>query len=45
MLRKTLSKLGIEAELEDIRQSLELGEDSSIVQEIKHILKWKILKR
>ncbi len=48
VLRKTLSKLGqegIEAELEDIRQSLELGNDSSIVQEIKHILKWKLLKR
>ncbi len=48
VLRKTASNLGqegIEAELEDIRQSLESAKDLSIVQEIKVILQWKILKR
>ena len=48
VLRQTSSKLGqegIEAELEDIRQSLESAKNLSIIQEIKAILKWKILKR
>ncbi|XP_064403258.1 putative metabolite transport protein YwtG [Halichondria panicea] len=48
VLRQTSSKLGqegIEAELEDIRQSLESAKNLSIIQKIKAILKWKILKR
>ncbi len=45
VLTKMLGQEGIEAELEDIRQSLESAKDLSIVQEIKAILKWKILKR
>ncbi len=45
VLRKTSPKLGedgIEAELKDIRQSLESMKDSGF---FKHIFKWKIFKR
>ena len=48
VLRKTVSKLdlkGIEAELEDIRQTLNLGKKQSIFQELKLLLKWRNLKR
>ncbi len=48
VLRKTVSKLGqegIEAELEDIRQSLNSGPKINILQELKLILKWRNLKR
>ncbi len=47
VLRKTVSKLGqegIEAELEDIRQTLNL-EKQNIFQELKLLLKWMNLKR
>ncbi len=47
VLRKTVSKLGqegIEAELEDIRQTLNSGKNN-IFQELKLILKWRNLKR
>ncbi len=48
VLRKTVSKLGqegIEAELEDIRQTLNSGPKINILQELKLILKWRNLKR
>ncbi len=48
VLRKTSSKLGedgIEAELEDIRQTLRLDKDSNFLKELKHIVKWKVFKR
>ena len=47
VLRKTVSKLGqegIEAELEDIRQTWNL-EKQNIFQELKLLLKWRNLKR
>ncbi len=46
--KKTVSKLeqeGIEAELEDIRQTLNLVKKQSIFQELKLLLKWRNLKR
>ncbi len=48
VLRKTSSKLGqdgIEAELEDIRQSLELEKGKNFLHELKLLVKWKNLKR
>ncbi len=48
VLRKTVSKLGqegIEAELDDIRQTLNLGKKQNIFQELKLLLKWRNLKR
>ncbi len=48
VLRKTSSNLGqdgIEAELEDIRQTLKSGMDINFLQKLKHIFKWKIFKR
>ncbi len=48
VLRKTVSKLGqegIEAELEDIRQSLNSGPKINILQELILIMKWRNLKR
>ncbi len=48
VLRKTSSKLGedgIEAELKDIRQSLESMKESGFFKGLKHIFKWKIFKR
>ncbi len=48
VLRKTSSNLGqdgIEAELEDIRQTLKSGNDTNFLKEVKHVLKWKNFKR
>ncbi len=48
VLRKTSPKLGedgIEAELRDIRQSLESMIDLSFLKGLKHIFKWTIFKR
>ncbi|XP_064402965.1 uncharacterized protein LOC135348620 isoform X2 [Halichondria panicea] len=48
VLRKTVSKLGqegIEAELEDIRLTLKSATKQNLFQELKVILKWRILKR
>ncbi len=48
VLRKTSPKLGedgIEAELRDIRQSLESMNDSGFLKGLKHIFKWTIFKR
>ncbi len=48
VLRKTSSNLGqdgIEAELEDIRQTLKSGENKNFLQQLKHIFKWRVFKR